>query len=310
MEMTRQPYDQYCKECLLEILHFFGGSSEAQRPIHPKEVYYADISFEPPPSMSQADLKKIGVLGNMISTACLIEYFWEPPSQVEVCVSLMKLFSWYSDLSRKGKKEKKRLGKTTHLPRLWIVATSVPDALLTSFDVKLREPNWCKGIYFFGDAMNTGIVVIDRLPATLDTIWLRILGKGAIQEEAIKTLATLKDKEPLHSQVLDVLHKWHADVLVQDDLTPKEEELLMILSPAYEESRRKAIQQGIREDRHLVVENMLKLRFGEIDNRLSQVIEPLVEMSPENSLDLLMHLSREELLAQLELTGTIQLKRH
>jgi len=46
MKMTRQPHDQYSKEALLEILAFFWGKYESQRPIHPKEVYYADISFE------------------------------------------------------------------------------------------------------------------------------------------------------------------------------------------------------------------------------------------------------------------------
>jgi hypothetical protein len=89
MKMTRQPYDQYSKEALLEILAFFGGKSEAQRPIHPKEVYYADISFEPPPTLSKTDLEKVGVLGDMIATPCLIEYFWTPPTQIETCLCLI-----------------------------------------------------------------------------------------------------------------------------------------------------------------------------------------------------------------------------
>jgi hypothetical protein len=43
--------------------------------------------------------------------------------------------------------------------------------------------------------------------------------------------------------------------------------------------------------------NMLKLRFG-VDETLSQVIEPLVQMSQEESLRLLMQESRDELLAK------------
>ncbi|MDM8563908.1 hypothetical protein QUF54_11195 [Candidatus Marithioploca araucensis] len=43
---------------------------------------------------------------------------------------------------------------------------------------------------------------------------------------------------------------------------------------------------------------MLKLRFG-VDETLSQVIEPLVQMPQEESLRLLMQASREKLLERL-----------
>ncbi|OQY44450.1 MAG: hypothetical protein B6247_30235 [Candidatus Parabeggiatoa sp. nov. 2] len=214
MKMTRQPHDQYSKEALLEIL--FGGKSEAQRPIHPKEVYYADISFEPPPTLSQTDLEKVGLLGNMIATRCLIEYFWTPPTQIETCLCLMKLFSWHGDLLREVKRKQKEAKNQEAknlpqvlpkvLPKLWILTTSASNTFLASFDFKPRQSaEWCEGFYFFvGEAMNTGIVVIDELPETLETVWLRILGKGETQQQAIKTLATLEDKGPLLDNVLEM----------------------------------------------------------------------------------------------------------
>ena len=61
--------------------------------------------------------------------------------------------------------------------------------------------------------------------------------------------------------------------------------------------------QGHLEERHLVVKNLLKLRFG-VDEALSQLIEPLVQMPPKESLQLLMQCSREYLLAQFNQTGT------
>ena len=60
----------------------------------------------------------------------------------------------------------------------------------------------------------------------------------------------------------------------------------------------KGLQQGHLEERHLLVENMLKLRFG-VDETLSQVIEPLVQMPQEESLRLLMQASRDKLLERL-----------
>ena len=77
----------------------------------------------------------------------------------------------------------------------------------------------------------------------------------------------------------------------------------MISSPAYEKSRTQAMLQGHLEERHLVVKNLLKLRFG-VDEALSQLVEPLVQIPTEESLRLLMQCSREDLLAQFKQTGT------
>jgi hypothetical protein len=326
MKMTRQPHDQYSKEALLEILAFFGGKAEGQRFIHPKEVYYADISFEPPPTLSETDLEKVGVLGDMITTPCLIEYFWTPPTRMETRLCLMKLFSWHGDILREAKRKKKEMDEKNPqqvknlqeilpkvLPKLWILTTSASQEFLASFDVKASQPKWCKGFYFMGVAMNTGIVVIDELPETLETVWLRILGTDKTQQKAIETFATLKDKGLLLDNVLDVFYKWHEDTKAQDNLTPEDKELLMTLSPAYEKSRHQAILEGMQiglllglqqslqsESRHLdkqLIEYLLKLRFG-VDEALSQLIEPLVQMPPKESLQLLMQCSREDLLAQ------------
>ena len=146
--------------------------------------------------------------------------------------------------------------------------------------------------------MNTGIVVIDELPETLETVWLRIFGKGKTQQKAIETLATLEDREPLLDNVLDVFHKWHEDTKAQDNLTPEDKELLMILSPAYEKSRTQAILQGRLESQRVFVKSWLESRFGDIDSALSPVVELLAKLPPEESTRLLPKMSRDELLAR------------
>jgi len=311
MKMTRQPHDQYSKEALLEILAFFGGKAEGQRFIHPKEVYYADISFEPPPTLSKTDLEKVGVLGDMITTPCLIEYFWTPPTQIETRLCLMKLFSWHGDILREAKRKKREMDEKNSqsvknlpevlpkvLPRLWILTTSASKEYLANFEVKPRQPAWCNGFYFLNKALNTGIVVIDELPETLETVWLRIFGKGKTQQKAVETLTSLDDRGILLDNVLDVFHKWHEDTKAQDNLTPEDKELLMILSPAYEKSRTQARLQGRLETQRVFVKSWLQSRFGKIDKALSPVVESLVQLPPEESTRLLPKLSREELLAR------------
>lgn len=72
----------------------------------------------------------------------------------------------------------------------------------------------------------------------------------------------------------------------------------MRLLPLYEQDREQAIQQGIQQGERLVVENLLRSRFGSLDEELSAIIEQILTLSPEEFTPLLLQLSREELLAR------------
>ncbi len=66
----------------------------------------------------------------------------------------------------------------------------------------------------------------------------------------------------------------------------------MNLSPAYLQRMEEARLSGQR----VVVENLLKIRFGTLDEELSRVIEPLLQLPPEEFTRLLLNLERSELL--------------
>jgi hypothetical protein len=66
----------------------------------------------------------------------------------------------------------------------------------------------------------------------------------------------------------------------------------MRLSPLYTQRLEEAEQRGERK----VVENLLKSRFGSLDEELSTIIEPLLSLPTEEFTPLLLQLSREELL--------------
>ena len=54
----------------------------------------------------------------------------------------------------------------------------------------------------------------------------------------------------------------------------------MELSPLYLQRLEDATQRGIQRTKRLMVESMLQVRFGEIDEELSQLIEPLIQLEP------------------------------
>jgi hypothetical protein len=79
----------------------------------------------------------------------------------------------------------------------------------------------------------------------------------------------------------------------------------MRLAPLYQQDREQAmqqgIQQGVQEGERLVVENLLRVRFGSLDAELSSVIDRLLSLPPEELSTILLrlsNLSREELLAR------------
>ncbi|RKZ75260.1 MAG: hypothetical protein DRQ57_08145 [Gammaproteobacteria bacterium] len=257
-----------------------------------------DIYFMPKKTVNRQEL---GLLAQMTSKACLLEPFRNQPSKLEIRQCLLKLFSVHEEA----------------LPRLWIITTSASDNLLNFFEARLK-PTWGKGVYFLNQGLRSAIVVVDRLPITKKTLWLRILGKGQTQEQAIDEVTALPRGNILRNHVLELLSTWHINIETKKKLTKDEKELLMNLSRAYlkwreetllqglrdglQEGLQKGVQQGVQqghlEERHSVIENMLKLRFG-VDETLSQVIEPLVQMPQEESLRLLMQASRDKLLERL-----------
>jgi len=81
---------------------------------------------------------------------------------------------------------------------------------------------------------------------------------------------------------------------------PDEEdrEVLMNLSPIYLERLAEAEQKGVQNERRTVIENLLRARFGSLDNELNLIIQPLLALTPEEFSPLLIQLSREELISR------------
>ncbi|MFB2897523.1 hypothetical protein ACE1CI_31785 [Aerosakkonemataceae cyanobacterium BLCC-F50] len=141
----------------------------------------------------------------------------------------------------------------------------------------------------------------ELLPPTPETLWLRILGKGRVQEQAIDQLAELPENDPLRIVVLELLSNLKAILEVNQNLAPDEENLIMRLSPLYEQRLAEATQRGIDQGQRIFVENLLRAKFGELDEELTAIIEPLLALPPADSTALLLqlsNLSRAELLAR------------
>jgi hypothetical protein len=79
----------------------------------------------------------------------------------------------------------------------------------------------------------------------------------------------------------------------------------MRLAPLYDQDIERATREGrelgIQQERRTIIENLLRVRFGALDEQLSAIIDPLLALPAEEFAPILLQLSslsREELLAR------------
>ena len=297
--MTRKKHDQYSKQFVAELLKP-QGEAKINYEIAPGEAHYADLYFTP---SATADFQTLGFLGKIAEHPCLLEPFRKPPTQIEIQTCLQKLFTLRSELLNEQERYKKTLPEAERkkvkalpeekLPHLWILATAVSDNSLNYLGVKSKR-GWCEGIYFLPDTIRTAIISINRLPNIPETLLLRLLGKGATQKQAIDEIRAFPKDNALRNHIEGLLFRWRIYVESQDDLTSDDKELMMNLSQIYQDWREKTLQ----EERSIFVENILRFRFGQIDDALSQVMKRLLKLPPQELSRLILQSSREELLAK------------
>ncbi|MCC5599507.1 hypothetical protein [Nostoc favosum] len=299
--MTRKPYDQFSKQLLEELLSPL-GKVEVNKEVT-DEARFVDVLFSPalPP---QELAQSLGLLGRiaLLNTA-LLEPFRNQPSKTEVRNCVLKLFTVIADSQRKAKREDTNLPEND-LARLWILAPSASPGLLNGFGAKLDLENWPSGVYFSPESLRMVIVAINELPVRDDTLWFRLLGRGTVQIQAVKELVALSPENLVRRNVLEIVYRWRISVMTQTDLTEDDQELIMNLTEAYQEARAQAVQegvqQGVQQGQRQVVQNLLRFRFGSVDEELTRVVNNLLHLSPEEFTPLCLQLSREELLARFD----------
>ena len=303
--MTRFSHDQFAKDYLEELLSLFGEVAAPRRVSG--EMREIDVWFAPRAD-ALAHLKALGLLGRLAQTPALFEPFRNAATAFEIRACLLKLITVQGDCLRQAKRQKKTLPEA-QLPRLWILSPTASASILDGFRAKI-EPSWGEGIHFFGSAYRTAIVSIHQLPRTPDTLWIRLLGRDRVQDQALEELAKLPAAHPLRANALRFLTNLKADLHEKKALNTEEQNLIMKLSPLYVQWEKAATQQGIQqgiqqgEQRKMrsMVESLLEVQFGSVDAALSALVEPLSQLPEKEATQAILRLSREELLSRFEAT--------
>ncbi|AUB43941.1 putative transposase YdaD (plasmid) [Nostoc flagelliforme CCNUN1] len=297
--MTQKFYSLFVEHYLEGLLSPL-GSVEVSGVITDSERRGIVLFF--PKGTIQTERHPLGLLAKVAQSDCSIEVYYEQIGETEVRSCLHKLLNVFSTLNCRSSAEGKTLDDDNNLPRLWILVPSASPDLLKGFGAQLELENWSTGIYFLPNVFRIAIVAINQLPVTSETLWFRLLGRGKVQIQAVSELVALPPENLVRRNVLEMVYRWRISVMTQTDLTEEDQELIMNLTEAYQEARAQAVQEGVEQgvqlERCQVVENLLRFRFGSVDEELSRVVDSLLQLTPEEFTPLCLELSREDLLAR------------
>jgi Domain of unknown function (DUF4351) len=235
--MAKNPFDQFSKQLLEEVLAPFGAVQTSLEV--PGEAQLVDVFFEPisPPASTQ----DLGLLGRMTQTPSLLEPFRNQPTASEIRSCLLKLYQVHGNVQRKAKREHEAI-QDSNLPYLWVLASSASETLLNGFGGTLTEV-WGNGVYCFDPSFRTAIIAINQLPNTEDTLLLRLLGKGQTQKQAINQVIAFDASDPNRAAILRLLANWKISIEITGQVDA-EQELMMALSQAFLEWEERTEQRG------------------------------------------------------------------
>ena len=279
--MTRFIHDKFAKDYLEELLKDYGEVKASEKVSG--EIKEIDVLFTPTKQQT-SKLQILGLLGRLAENPAIIEPYRNPASSDEICDCILKLLEVKASLRREAKANKIKL-QESEIPKLWILTPTISETRLSSFGT-IQKEDWLSGVHFLADALRTAIVAIHQLPQTQETLWLRLLGRGSVQSQAIIELQALPLDHPYQKATLELVYNLRENLRVNQELETDDRELIMRLEPLYqrnreqakEEGRQEGRQEGKQEGEKNLILRLLHRRIGEIDSLL---IERIIGLSIE-----------------------------
>ena len=318
--MTKFPHDQFAKEYLQELLSPL-GEVETSKDVT-AEVREIDVWFQPNSVDDTEYVQSLGLLGKMAATPAIIEPFRNPVTAEGIFSCVVKLLNSRAEVGRRAYREKERF-EERQLPMLmlWILTPTASEALLNSLGFRTPEESegWEKGVYFLSEAWRVGLIAIHQLPRTPETMWLRMLGRGRVQQGAIAALTALPLDDSLRANALQLLYNLQANLQANTPTNPagddEDQELVMAIVPLFqqhlqeaeqkgleqgreqgleqglEQGREQGLEQGREEGQRLILESFLQVRFGELDPLTLTFLRPISALPTAEFTMLLVQLS-------------------
>ena len=278
--MTRTRFDQFGKQMVRDALESHGAvETDAEVPADTRRI---DLWFNP--ALGHLGVPAhLGLLGRMTSSASTLEFFHDTPSGEELTACMIKHGEFRHLLSRR---------KTPPvLPVQWVISSGRPDGGIEGLGFHAMR-GWPPGIYDGPRLLWTRLVVVNELPVARDTLLLRLLGAGAVRQQAIAELRALPAQTQERTLALPVLLRLRLAVPIDPaKQTNDDQEFLMNTQDVVETWRREAVQEGVEQgvkqgleqgERKLLL-RLLRRRFG---NQVDRETELRVAAAPAAQIEI------------------------
>jgi hypothetical protein len=246
----RNRFDHVAKEIGREALGFF-GATVAHDEISP-ETQHADLRHEPDPKRA-AERGRLGLLGRIAATLCLIEIYSRAPGAAEFRACLTKHLAFWQQRARKARarnearRTKHRSSAAFEAPSLWIITAGTPTTLLTELEL---EPaiGWPPGVYRFGaDILRVGIIVASELPCDRSTLLVRLMAGKPLLPRAIEDLAALPAGAYERTVAEPILVNFQRALGKKSRRAPEEQEFMMTMYRSWDDARAQGRAEGSAE---------------------------------------------------------------
>ena len=264
------PFDQLAKKVGTRALCRY-GPTVAQHEIL-SNAQQADLRHDPDPAF-HGERDRIGLLGRMTSTSCLIENFSGAPGEQQVLACVTKFLAFRQALRREADTAKPE--RRSVKPFLWIIAAGRPTSALALLGAR-RADGWPPGVYMSpgepagtdeaddagpGGLLRVGIVVAAELPRDLSTIIVRIMAGGAGLPAALADLLALPaDAYEREIASMDDVVELRRALGSKPNRTAEEEEFIVSTQGAAEELRNEGRREGRTEEAARALLTVLRVR--------------------------------------------------
>jgi hypothetical protein len=281
-DKPHHPHDKFVK-AIFPLL-FPAQIEETQRAVRLKEELFIDIFYKsltnPNPVDPQQE-KLLGMLGRMMKThpTIIVEHYsrYLKPEHIDSC-ALRKQVYWYGENdSRTDRSSDLRLDKNTanqptplspDMPFTWILTSNCGDNLLLRTRAE-PDPTFGKHVYRLDPQTGIGIVVLEKLAYSEDTMLLKLLSNDPNTVlRAYRDIQQLYPDIPLANDIISACNEYciHIQGFTTASLDPQEVNTMSILQqePAYQK-RVKELQAKAKLKAKLKANGKQRKNFYRLD---------------------------------------------
>ena len=202
------------------------------------------------------------------SGVCMFESFYNTPGLADIEACIRKQLVYHQHLILRAKRASR---SGSRKPRLWILSSGSPRRALDAYEARPMA-GWPAGFWQTREVDAMSFVVLGELPASRESLLLRLLGRGPTLRGAIEELHALPPESLEHRVAMPVLLAFQR-YMPQNFLEEEDMNILQELRANHAAWERQVRREGRKEGERAMLIRQLTRRFGPLPEAALERIE-------------------------------------